>query len=120
MKRIYVAGAYSANTTRGSLQNVGRGIRQALEVQRAGHSPFVPWEDCLRYIAAAAAGLPIFGEPIESVYERSMQWLEVSHAVLLTPGHEKSRGTKAEIDNALALGIPVFSSLHDLKQAVET
>jgi hypothetical protein len=45
-----------------------------------------------------------------------MAWLEVSDAVLLIEGWEKSKGTLAEIERAKALGIPVFTTVYDLNQ----
>lgn len=42
-----------------------------------------------------------------------MDWLEVSDAVYVCNYREDSKGTKAEIDRALELGIPVFFTLNE-------
>jgi hypothetical protein len=43
-----------------------------------------------------------------------MQWLEVSDAVLVVQGFERSTGTRREIARAGQLGIPVHFSFEDL------
>lgn len=102
MKRVYVAGAYSADNALGVLDNMRRGMRLALMVLKAGFAPFVPWFD---YHFSLMSDMTI-----EEYYNYSMAWLEASDAVIVQPvGAEQSKGTRAEIARANELGIPVFN-----------
>ncbi len=101
MIRVYVAGAYSADNVIDLLANMRRGIRLAVQVQKLGFAPYVPWEDFTRHLRASFT--------LEDCYGVSMAWLEVSQAVIVVPeGQEQSSGTQAEIARANELGIPVF------------
>jgi len=109
MKRIYVAGAYSAPTVVQMLENMQRGIRLAAQVQAAGHAPYCPWSDCLIHFQ----GMDTLD--LERCYAVALAWLEVSHAVLVQPvGAGQSLGTSRELARADELGIPVFYSLEGL------
>jgi len=109
MKRVYVAGAYSANNTLDTLRNMGRGMRAGLDVLRAGFAPFVPWFDYHFSLFREGETLKV-----EDYYNYSLAWLEGSEALLVLPNSENSRGTQAEIERAKELGIPIFYSLEDL------
>jgi hypothetical protein len=108
MKRIYVAGAYSAPTVLQVLGNMRRGMQLAGEVLKAGFAPFTPWFDyhyCLQDEIA-----------LETLYRYSLAWLEASDAVIVVlENADTSVGTQNEIMRAEELGIPVFWSLEDLK-----
>ena len=45
MKRIYIAGAYSADNVITVLDNMREGMRLATRVFLLGYAPFVPWFD---------------------------------------------------------------------------
>lgn len=109
MKRVYVAGAYSAPNVIGVFDNMRRGLRVSHEVLKAGFAPFAPWLD---YQFA------LLGEvTLEEFYRYSLAWLEASDAVLVVPeGAEQSKGTQAELARARELGIPVFWSLSTLQE----
>lgn len=110
MKRVYVAGAYSADNMVDLLANMRRGIDLAMRAWNAGFAPFTPWLDLLLHMQPCAAGLDI-----HDCYDMSMKWLEVSDAVLVqVMGADKSVGTQAEIARAEKLGIPVFWTLAEL------
>lgn len=113
MKRVYVAGAYSADNTGDLFDNMRRGIRWSVEVLLAGHAPFCPWLDfqyslCLRDKEGETLSLSDF-------YEFSLAWLRVADVVFVTPGWEESTGTAHEILTADQLGIPVIFRLEDLE-----
>jgi len=109
MKRVYVAGPYSADNVLEVLQNIGRGEAVALEVFKAGFAPFTPWHDKTFCISAYDVDFSV-----EQFYNYSIAWLEVSDAVLLVEGWETSKGTLAEIEIAKNNDIPVFFNLNDL------
>ena len=109
IKRIYVAGPYSANNVLDVLKNIGRGEKVCAELFRLGFAPFCPWHD-----KSYVIDLPYDQFTIQQFYEYSIAWLKVSDAVLVLPNSEKSEGTQAEIRKAMELNIPVFYSIKDL------
>ena len=109
MKRVYVAGPYSADDVIGVFTNMRRGMRLAYLVLQAGFAPFVPWFDYQFSLMGPVS--------LERYYQYSMPWLEASDAVIVQElGAAKSKGTQAEIARATELGIPVFYSLDELMQ----
>lgn len=110
MKRVYVAGAYSADNILGVLDNIREGLRWSTQVFLAGHAPFAPWLDFhFQLMLRDNENLTV-----EQYYQYSLEWLRVSDIVFVTPGWENSRGTYAEIAEATRLGIPIVYSLDAL------
>jgi len=112
IKRVYVAGAYSADNVISVLDNMRKGMRVSTEVLLAGFAPFSPWLDY-------HFTLMLQGDEkltVEDYYNYSMRWLEASDAILLVSGWENSKGTAAELARAEELKIPVFVSIEDLKK----
>ena len=108
MLRVYVAGAYSSDNVMGVFDNMRRGMKVAYDVIKAGFAPFVPWFDY---------HFSLIGEmELKEYYDYSLAWLEASDAVLVVPGWENSKGTKAEIERAKSNGIPVFFNVKDLRK----
>lgn len=110
-KRVYIAGAYSANNVLGILDNIRNGLRWSTEIFLAGHAPFSPWADFLFHLQLRE------GETltVEQYYEYSLAWLKASDVMFVTPGWENSKGTLREISTAETLGIPVVFSMRELK-----
>jgi hypothetical protein len=103
MKRVYVAGCYSADNVLDVLKNIGNGEMVCSELFLKGYAPFCPWHDkdyVIRY--------PYADFTVEMFYDYSMAWLEVSDYVLVLPNSEHSKGTQLEIKKAKELNIPVF------------
>jgi hypothetical protein len=115
-KRVYVAGAYSANTVISVLNNMRNGMRTSLEVLLAGYAPFCPWLD-YHYQLLLRPGESL---AILDYYDYSMSWLEAAHVLLVLPGWEASAGTYAEIAKAEEMGIPIYYSIEDLQKNEET
>ena len=116
LKRIYVAGAYSADNVMSVLDNMRRGIRLSTLVKLAGYAPFSPWLDY-------HFQLQLRGDErltIDDYYNYSTAWLEASDAVLVAVESENSRGTAKEIRRAIELGIPIYYSLKELKEKEST
>lgn len=105
--RVYVAGPYSADNVLGVLRNIGFGESWSTMLFYEGFAPFCPWHDA-QY---AKAG---FDFTVQDFKDLSFAWLEVSEAMFLIDGWEKSEGVKAEIAFAEAHGIPVFSEYDKL------
>ena len=109
MKRIYVAGPYSADNVLDVLRNIGRGEKMCADLFALGFAPFCPWHD-KDYIINNPNG----DYTVDDFYKYSLAWLEVSDAVLLVEGWESSKGTLAEIERSKELGIPVFYNIYEL------
>jgi hypothetical protein len=111
MKRIFVAGPYSADNVIAMLDNISAGLRMSTRIMLAGGSPFCPFADFLMHLVLRD------GESlgVNDYYAHSLEWLEVADAVMVLPGWEASKGTLAELDRARLLGIPVFYDFHSLK-----
>ena len=110
MKRIYVAGPYSADNVLDVLKNIGRGEKACAELFAAGYAPFCPWHD-KSYVTDNPEG----EFTVQQFYDFSMAWMEVSDAVLVLSGWQNSKGTIKEIERAQQLGIPVYFSVECLK-----
>lgn len=108
MKRIYVAGPYSADNVLDVLKNIGRGQRACAKLFSLGYAPFCPWHD-----KSYVIDRPGDEFTVKQFYEFSMAWLRVSDAVVLIDGWENSKGTLAEIEVAKKLGIPIYGSLKE-------
>lgn len=100
MKRIYVAGAYSADNVIDVMNNVARGQKACADILAEGYAPFCPWLDYQFQFHRQDLTL-------EHYYNYSMAWLEVANEVWVLEGWEHSKGTIAEIKRARELGIPV-------------
>jgi hypothetical protein len=99
MKRIYLAGAYSADNVLDILHNMRKGIRTAASLVKAGYAVYCPWLDYQ---------LSFFEDiSVKQYYDYSMAWLEVADEVWVLPDWENSKGTKREIKRARELDIPV-------------
>ena len=112
MKRVYVAGSYSASNVTAVLDNMRIGMRASVEVLLAGYSPFCPWLD-YHFQLMLRNGEQL---TVEDYYNYSLAWLEVSDAILVLPNHHQSKGTLAEIARAKELKIPIYYSLEELKE----
>jgi len=112
MKRVYVAGAYSADNVMDIFKNIRKGMRMSTKVFLAGYAPFCPWLD-YQYILMLREGEFL---SLEHFYEYGLAWLEVSDAVLVLPDSENSVGTQEEIAEAALHNIPVYYKIEDLKK----
>lgn len=99
-KRIYLAGAYSADNVMDVLKNISIGISTASQILKNGDFPFCPWLDY--HFALADPTIPK-----QAFYDYSMAWLEVSDEVWVLPNWEHSVGTEKELDRARELKIKI-------------
>ena len=110
MKKIYVAGSYNSDYVIGVLENMRIGMRAATKVLLAGLSPWVPWFD-YHFQLMLQDGEEL---SIEDYYRYSMAWLEVADAVYVANYRKDSVGTRAEIERAKELNLPIFFDFEKL------
>ena len=110
MKKVYIAGAMSANDILQVLQNLHDGIEIGGDALQAGFAPFVSHFDSFFKLQKGVN----FDIPMQRYYDYTMEWLKVSDIVLVCPNYKNSVGTLAEIKTAMELGIPVYYSLSEM------
>ena len=115
--KVYVAGPYSpsGNNPTTMLDNMRRGIRMAARLLMIGYIPFCPFLDFMLWMTLKD------GEKITKlqIQAYSLAWLRDCQAVLLLQGWHRSAGCLDEIAEAQRLGIPVFTSLKELREHFE-
>ena len=104
--KIYVAGPLNAMAV-DYLKNVSNMMTEAEHLRRLGFSIYVPAIDLLMGIKFGYTGY-------NDYFDNSQPWLKASDAVYLCKGWENSKGTKAEMETAMANGIPVFDNPDEL------
>jgi len=109
MKRVYVAGPYSADNVIEVLRNIGRGEKICAELFKRGFAPFCPWHDKSYVIDSYECKFDV-----EDFYSYSMAWIDVSDAIFLVGDWETSKGTLLEIERAKEIGIPIFYEMKGL------
>lgn len=109
---VYIAGPFSAPTREGVEENIRRATEAGIEVARLGLFPVIPH---------ANTGHPEFErvQNYEFWCEGTMMLLEKCHAILMLPGWEKSRGSRAELRFAQFRRMPIYLSLDVLRDVIE-
>lgn len=105
MKKIYVAGPYTASDPRLTQANVDEAIRVGCALIRKGWAPFIP--HLSHYIWLHPAG--DFG--YETWTALDFEWLDQCEAFYYL---KSSRGADAELHVAERMGIPIFRSLEEV------
>ena len=100
MKRIYIAGPYSADNPVDVFNNIREGLKVSARILKEGNAPFAPWLDWQFQMFEPSL-------VVEDYYRYSMAWLEASDEILVLPGWETSKGTRAELERAKELKIPI-------------
>lgn len=109
MKRIYVAGSYSADNIIQVLNNIHIGTKMSVKILKLGLVPFCPWLDYQFQFYDKTL-------EVDDYYRYSIAWLEVSDMILVLPKSEKSHGTQMEIKMAKKLLIPIVYSFQELEK----
>lgn len=111
--RVYVAGVYSRNIdgsqagTIDTLKNIRAGQKACLDLWRDGFTPFCPWLD-YQFMLLDDGEISV-----DMFKQYSMDWLEVSDAVVVLSGTGIGGGVDAEINRALALDIPLYVMVYN-------
>ena len=106
-KRIYLAGAYSADNVLQVLHNIRLGISVASKFTKQGLAVFCPFLD---YQYSFFHDLTI-----QDYYEYSLAFLAVCDEIWVLPHYEKSKGTLQELQFAKERNIPIkFLTEEDL------
>jgi len=105
MKRIYVAGPYTAGDARKVRQNVDKAVEIGCALIRKGWAPFIP--HLTHYIWMHPDG----DFPYEIWTEIDLEWLRVCHAFYFM---SSSPGADKELMEALKLRHPVYRSLDEV------
>lgn len=104
--KIYVAGPLNAMAV-DYLKNVSNMMTEAEHLRRLGFSIYVPAIDLLMGIKFGYTGY-------NDYFDNSQPWLKAADAVYLCKGWQNSKGTKAEIETAMANNIPIFDNPDEL------
>ena len=105
MKRIYVAGPYTASDARKTRRNVDEAVRIGCALIRKGWAPFVP------HLSHFIWMHPDGDFPYETWTKMDMEWLKACHALYYVA---PSPGAGRELMAALKLGHPVYRSLEEV------
>ena len=107
MKLVYIAGPYRAETTKEVAINISNAkLVRALATHR-GWFPVIPHANTGHMEESVS-------RPDQFWLNGTMEMMRRCDAVLLCPGWATSSGTKAEIREAQALGIPIYEHYTEL------
>ena len=116
MKKIYVAGPIRDPNPIKFLQNIREGIRTAGMLITEGYAPFCPQLDFQYFLQHENSECP----NLEQVMAVSLEWLLQCDAVFVLPGWSQSHGTLEEMRIARLSGVPIFTSITQLKSHFKT
>jgi hypothetical protein len=103
VKVIYVAGALIADDHYKIRLNIDRAAAVGLEVAKLGAAPLIPHTN---------TGAWFIGTLSHTFwYEATLELMRRCDAVILVPGWQGSKGTQAEIDEAIARKMPIFERI---------
>jgi len=110
MKRVvFLSGPYRATATTTVLEHIREAELHALNLWIAGFAVICPHLNTAHFDGICPNGTWLEGDL--AILSR----LSKTDAVFMLPGWEDSEGSKAELDLATALRIPIFYSLEELK-----
>lgn len=110
MKVYYVAGPYRADSERGVVENIRNAEAVAIQIWKTGHAALCPHKN-----TALFGGIC----PDEIWLSGGLELLRRCDGMVLVPGWEGSEGTKAEMQLAFDLGLPVME-LDEFQESLDT
>ena len=105
--RVYISGRFSSPDSKVREKNIRLADKYALKIWKMGFDVFCP-----HTMTQSWVGKVKYWEMIMS----DLNWLAICDAVFLIPGWQKSRGARIEARVAKDLGIPIYTSLKQLKE----
>lgn len=105
MRKVYIAGPYSHGDV---ARNVRNAITFAHELARRGYAPYVPHLNHFWHL--------VYPRPYAEWMALDTVWVAQCDALLRIPG--LSPGADQEVPLAARLGIPIFTALQDLVEAM--
>lgn len=117
--RIYIAGPITPRGMRPEtdnfaieyLHNIRELIHLATECIKRGHSPFCTGLDYQYFLSPAPWLDDITEQEIKAI---SLDWLDVSDAMLLAPGWTNSKGALAEFEYARSKKIAIYLNINEV------
>ena len=110
---IYVAGPYRAPDRASIARNIEAARQVGIHAARLGWYPIIPHTNT----AHMECDLPDLGD--EFWLRGTLETMERCDALVLVSGWESSHGTRAEIERADQMQLPVFRGVHLLPGAAE-
>jgi len=107
LRVIYIAGPYRSKTEYGVRTNIRNAEQHALFVWANGGVALCPQKNTAGFGGAIGNSEHIW-------LDGDLELIRRCDAVYIIPGWEESKGTKAEIDFAHNIGIPVLESRDDV------
>lgn len=107
MKVVFIAGPFRGPTPWDVAQNVRRAEEVGLEVAMRGGMPLIPHANTALFDKQLTDDFWLAG---------TQELLRRCDAVMLVPDWERSSGTRAEIELAMELGMPVFECWSSLER----
>lgn len=111
MKLVFVAGKYRAKTEWGVFQNIRNAEALSLKLWLLGLFVICPHKNT-EYFGGAA--------PDELWLEGALEMVRRCDAVICTSDWEMSEGARGEVALAKELGLPIFFSIEEVKQWLES
>ncbi len=111
MRLVYLAAPYRATAEHSVYLNIHNAGELALQVWKLGAACICPQKNTAFYGGEA---------PDELWLEGDLEILRRCDAILLGPGGAESPGTRNEVNLANELKIPVFTSITDLAEWLQT
>ena len=109
---VFPSGPITGKDAQNYWENIRDGLDASVELIMRGYSPFPDFPDFAFGLRATVT--------VKEYHEMDIAWLVRADALLMLEGWEESTGATKERAVALALGIPVFYSMEDLNDWVET
>jgi nucleoside 2-deoxyribosyltransferase len=116
MKRIYIAGPYTAKTQEEIAANIDRAREAGIMFARAGFAPLIPHCNTAGWDCIVGLSYDVF-------LAIDLAWMGAADAIYFQGDYMNSHGCAVEMRTAAAMGIPVFyEGIHtpeDIKKALE-
>jgi len=105
--RVYISGKFSSPDPKVREKNIRLADKYALKIWKMGFDVFCPHTMTQNWV-----GKVNYWEMIIS----DLNWLAVCDILFLLPGWQRSRGARIEVQVAKDLGIPIYTSLKQLRE----